>query len=53
MRIKTDYMPLDKMRMQKQNFITYISNKCVNQMWKIRDGFHYLIKKGNIWKSAR
>ena len=53
MRIKTDYLPLDKMRMQKQNFITYISNKCVNQMWKIRDGFHYLIKKGNIWKSAR
>lgn len=53
MRIKTDYLPLDRMRMQKYNFIIYIRNKSINRIWKIRDYFHYLIKKGKVWKSVQ
>lgn len=42
MRIKTDYLPLDKMRMQKNHFDDLLREKVVNQLYKARDMWYYL-----------
>ena len=43
MRIKTDYLPLDKMRMQKKSICSLIYQKIINQIYKGRDIWHYLL----------